>query len=101
MLKLVRPRLGDRKVRLIACAWCRACGLVALDAARTAVEASERYADGLATDEELHAARAAVQARLEPNAGGGSVSRAVYEAAGRATKTVSAAFWWLRAHPFA
>jgi hypothetical protein len=100
MRKFVRPRLSDRKLRLLACAWCRACDLLD-DAACTAVEESERYADGLATDEELRAARAVVQPRLKPVVGEEPVSRAVYEAAGKVTKTVSAAFWWLRAHPFA
>jgi hypothetical protein len=54
MLVLLRGSASERKLRLFGCACCRLVWDVFPDAAcRAAVEAAERYADGLATDQEL------------------------------------------------
>jgi hypothetical protein len=73
----MRDRVSERKLRLVACACCRQVwGLLKDPRSRRAVEAAERYADGLLGAEELiavgerargvpgldYAARAAVQA---------------------------------------
>lgn len=57
MLHFARQRYGERKMRLLACACARHlwAGLAA-DGYRRAVEAAERYADGLADRSELGAA---------------------------------------------
>src|SRR6516225_2830409 len=57
MLKFLRGKAGSRKLRLFACACLRRVWhLLIEEPCRTAVEVSERYADGLATREELDAA---------------------------------------------
>jgi hypothetical protein len=59
--KLPRTKAGRRKLRLFACGCCRAAWDRLPDARlRGAVEVAERFADGLASQEELDAARAAV-----------------------------------------
>jgi hypothetical protein len=57
-------RGSDRKLRLFACACCRHLdpGLRMNDAAREAVQATERFVDGLAGPDELGAATAAASA---------------------------------------
>jgi hypothetical protein len=63
MLTYVRGKASNRKLRLLACACCRCVWhLIPEGACRKAVEVGERYADGLATEAELHAvARAAIR----------------------------------------
>jgi predicted component of type VI protein secretion system len=54
MLSFLGSRISDRKLRLFACACCRRVWhLITSPPARVAVEASERYADGLASVQEL------------------------------------------------
>jgi hypothetical protein len=54
MLEYLRGKASDRKLRLFACACARAIwDLLEDERARQAVEAGERYADGLTTAEEL------------------------------------------------
>ena len=58
MLDFVQGRLSDRKLRLFLCACCRRIwGGYADDRSRRALEAAERYAEGLATERELGVAR--------------------------------------------
>jgi hypothetical protein len=57
----VSGRASERKFRLIACGSCRLAGLLTTAAYRRAVETAERYADGLATDQELFGAAQAVR----------------------------------------
>jgi hypothetical protein len=57
MLEFLRGKASDRKLRLFAVGCCRRVFHLARDqASRNALEAGERYADGLATDEERQAA---------------------------------------------
>jgi hypothetical protein len=57
-----RTKAGKRKFRLFACGCCRlAWDTLPNDSLREAVEAAERYAEGLATKEELVAAHTTVQ----------------------------------------
>jgi hypothetical protein len=58
MLEFVRGKASDRKLRLIAVACCRgALRLLQSQNYRNAVEVSERFADGLASDDKLRKAR--------------------------------------------
>ena len=58
MLAFIRGRATDRKLRLLAVAFCRAlCPAHGPDPGRAAVETAERYADGAATPRGLAAAR--------------------------------------------
>jgi len=60
LLDFVRKRVSDRKLRLFAVACCRRIDhMFAEPQQRESVDAAERYADGLATDQELEAARIA------------------------------------------
>jgi hypothetical protein len=57
LLRGLRDRASDRKLRLLACAGCRRLWWLLRDPrSRTAVEVSERYADGLADAKALAAA---------------------------------------------
>jgi hypothetical protein len=60
MLEWLNRKVSDRKLRLFACACCRmAWDLLADEHSREAVETTERYADGIASVDELSAASAA------------------------------------------
>src|SRR6516164_1395325 len=57
MLAFLRERASDRQLRLFACAYCRAVRGTQHLLPGTAVAVAERYADGLASDEDLAAER--------------------------------------------
>jgi hypothetical protein len=57
MLKFVRPRVSERKLRLFSCGCFRPVWKsLTLKPVRAAVETAERFADGLATEQELEGA---------------------------------------------
>src|SRR5690242_13682063 len=67
MIRAVRERVTERKLRLCCCALCRGIwDQFADERCRRAVEAAERCADGVAAPEELNAARAEVSRVGEP-----------------------------------
>ena len=60
MLEYIRKQSSDRKLRLLTVSCCRLFwDCLNLDETRTAIEVSERFADGHATEEELSEARSA------------------------------------------
>jgi hypothetical protein len=71
MLDYLRAKVSDRRLRLLACAFCRRLWGQLRDRGRAAVEVAERFAEGRASDKERRAAWGA--AREE--AGGLSASR--------------------------
>src|SRR4051812_22010942 len=57
MFQFIKPRASKRKLRLLACGCCRHFWHLYTDKrSRRAVEVAERYADGLATEEETNSA---------------------------------------------
>jgi hypothetical protein len=76
-LNYLEDETSDRKLRLLACAWCRRVWDQLLDErSRKAVNTSERYADGLASKKELGDARKEAAAAAESAAS--SAARAAW-----------------------
>jgi hypothetical protein len=66
MVRYLEGIISDRKLRLFGCACCRRLWpLLPEGEFRQAVEIAERYADGLATDEELSAVRSKCSAAID------------------------------------
>lgn len=75
--KHLAEKVSTRKSRLFACACCRR-WWDSMDAtSKAAIETAERFADGLATDQDLNSAREAVSAQYKrPGASANSMGRA-------------------------
>jgi hypothetical protein len=64
MLEFLRDKSSDRKLRLFACACCRALSAVSDSDVCEAVQVAEQYADGLITPEERQAAASAIEPKV-------------------------------------
>jgi hypothetical protein len=91
MLKFLRRKTSDRKLRLFACACCRHVDYLVIEEGKKAIEVAEAFADGRAGDEELSAARL----ELEPYTGAGpeyvpwlATSESAFEAASELVSAV-------------
>jgi hypothetical protein len=83
MLEFLRGKVSDRKLRLFACASCRNIWeCLPAPECRAALELTERYADGWATNDELQCVATAVIANLE---GWAAIDRHMVEATAHAT----------------
>ena len=83
MLEFLEGRVSDRKVRLFCCACCRRFWdkvLMHGERAWNAVETSERYADGQASEDELDEARRQAE-KIVPETGADYLGRAVEKTA--------------------
>src|SRR5258708_7473595 len=91
MLDFLQGRASNRKLRLFACACCRRVWncLWSGSIGRAAILTAERFADGLATVEELDTFRLAVEGHLELYPGE-PVYDASYWACGRDIREVAA-----------
>jgi hypothetical protein len=79
MLRLVGKKANARKLRLFACACARRVwGRISQKVGRRAVEVAEQFADGLATAEELSAARSALSRYLSTFGNTDGASTAYY-----------------------
>jgi hypothetical protein len=87
LLYFLRDKGSNRKWRLFAVACCRRIGhLMADERSRRAVEIAARYADALASDEELEAARAEAQEARD------EAKRAEYDAEAEANFCITPAY---------
>jgi hypothetical protein len=95
-----RRKAGRRKLRLLACAFCRrAWKRIDDPRGRTAVEVAEQFADGLAGKEELAGAGAAAW-EAEREARGDDPRRPAAPEALERYKSIRAAWWATAAQPY-
>lgn len=88
MLKFLRERVSDRKLRLFACAWCRKVWPLLTDGrSMNAVEVAERFADQLASPKEV----ATAQKMVKPVAQNLAIAFGSSSQAWRAAKAVEIA----------
>jgi hypothetical protein len=82
IVRFLQAKASDRKLRLFACACVRVVwNYVVEERARLAVEVSERYADGRASDDELEEAFAYANRVVGPGRPGGLASWDAHDAA--------------------